>query len=414
MIKISDKFINFRRPSDHSTFSPSSMERFINCPASLRLCSSIPTEEEQDYSKEGTLAHKIAEAYFYANMLDVTLPKSLIAEAQQWKSYDEMINGAQAYTSELETWLNHIEVGRILWYGLEVATPIIPEEGCYGTGDCVIIGSRSCVIIDYKFGRKKVHADSMQLRAYAAGVLAHLENVPDDYRIYAVIVQPRVDYASTVHCYSKDQVEEFFLEIKSMIERAKDPSEQPFRGDKKHCFWCPASRTKDPAHKCPAIRKELDVVSAEDFRGYLIGSSGEIEKLGPDPKRDFALKKLIAFAPVIEQAAKKAREEFEFRIERGEVIEGFEYQEVLGNRVWRYDDQRIAQALAETFEKMEGKCFKVVPETKKLLTISEVEKIVGKNKLDQFVVRPVKKELVLVDEEQLKIRKQFLEYFEEE
>lgn len=413
MIKVSDKLKNFKRPSDHSTFSPSSMDRFINCPASLRLCSTIPQEDEQDYSREGTLAHKVAENYFYAEMLGAQLPKSILDEASAWKSYDEMISGAQAYTSELETWLNHIEVGNVLWYGLEVATPIIPEEGCFGTSDCVIVGDRSCVIIDYKFGRKKVHADSLQLRAYAAGILAHLENVPDDYRIYSVIVQPRVDFASTVHCYSKDQVEEFFLEIKSMIERAKDPSEQPMRGDKKHCFWCPASRTKDPAHKCPAIKRELDAVSAEDFRGYLIGSSGEIETLGPNAKRDAALIKLIAIAPVIEQAAKKAKEEFEFRFERGEKIEGFEMKEVLGNRVWRYDDERIATMLEEEFEKIKGNAFKTVPETKKLLTITEVEKIVGKNKIDSLIVRPIKKELCLIDEKELEIRKQFLDYVED-
>ena len=411
MVTVSKKLSEFVRPSEHSTFSPSSMDRFIMCPASLRICKDVPQEEEQDYSKEGTLAHTVAETFFYSTMLDIPMPNDLINEMNLWpKSMNDMAIGASFYANEVRTWLAHPEIGEVLWYGLERGVPIVPEESCFGTGDCIIVGTKGAAVIDYKFGRKRVHADSMQLRAYAAGVLKHLSDVPEDYRIFTVIVQPRVDLAASVHCYMKEEIESFFSSITDMIRRSKNPSELPIRGDKKHCFWCPASRTKDPAFKCPAIKQELDTISAEDFRGYLIGSSGEVESIGPNARRDESLKKLIAFAPIIKQAAEKAQQELEFRLERGEVIEGVKLADVEGKRYWRYDDQRMSKMLEDAFDKLKDSTMTVIPATVKLKTIGEIEKVIGKDKLEDFTTRPVKKEIVLEDAETLKLRKQFLDY----
>jgi len=411
MLTIHPGLINFKRPSDHSTYSPSSMDRLIACPASVNICKNIPEEPTADYATEGTLAHSYAEAKFYHEMLGAELDQELINSCQPLKSYHDMVNGADMYVKEVRDWLGNPEMGKVLWYGLEKGVPIFPEDGAFGTGDCIIVGTRSAVIMDYKFGKKKVHADSKQLKAYAAGVLRYLQDVPEDYRIYCVIVQPRVDVAASVHCYSVDEIREFLVVIKDMIVRSKDPNGVVNRGDKKHCFWCPASRTSNPSLKCPALKSELSLVAEEDLRGYLRVLQEPVESVtNSNPKRDESLKRLIALAPAVMQAAQKAKEEFEFRIEAGEKIPGVVFTSTEGNRKWANSDKDTWEALATRFPDIKDQLTKEVPATVKLKGLGEIEKLVGKDKLNGLTMKPISKSLELADDEIMKHANLFIDY----
>ncbi|RPJ72989.1 MAG: DUF2800 domain-containing protein [Alphaproteobacteria bacterium] len=62
-IKIHPSLLNFIRPSDHSTFSPSSMDRIITCPYSVEPSKSIPNVSSS-YAEEGTMAHSVCEALY--------------------------------------------------------------------------------------------------------------------------------------------------------------------------------------------------------------------------------------------------------------------------------------------------------------------------------------------------------------
>lgn len=412
MLTIHPGLINFVRPSEHSTYSPSSMDRLIACPASIKICESIPPEPEADYATEGTIAHSHAEASFYYEMLGAPISYDLSMKVASLKSSHDILAGSQMYVKEIQSWLGNPEVGRVLWYGLERGVPIFPEKGAFGTGDCIIVGDRGAVVIDYKFGKKKVHADSMQLKAYAAGVLRYLQDVPEDYRIYTVIVQPRVDVAASVHCYSVDEIREFLAVIADMITQSETPNLQPNRGDKKHCFWCPANRTSDPRLKCPALRSELTTVAEEDLRGYLRTLSEPVDSLSQEnTKRDEALKKLIALAPTVAQAAQKAKEEFEFRLNAGEKIPGVAFTATEGDRKWIHSDEATMwETLANSFPEFKGQLVKNIPATVKLKTLGEIEKLVGKGKLNGLTIKPITKTIELTDDEQSKHRNLFINY----
>jgi len=412
MISIHPGLINFKRPSEHSTYSPSSMDRLIACPASIKICANIPQEPEADYATEGTLAHSHAEASFYLEMYGAPISLDLQHQVAAAKSCHEMLSGSDMYVKEIRDWLGNPEVGRVLWYGLERGVPIFPEKGAFGTGDCIIVGSKAAVVIDYKFGKKKVHADSKQLKAYAAGVLRYLQDVPEDYRIYTVIVQPRVDVAAAVHCYSLEEIREFLAIIADMIVQSEKPNLLPNRGDKKHCFWCPASRTSDPRLKCPALRSELTTLAETDLRGYLRQLSEPIGSLSEENfKRDEALKKLIALAPAVNQAAQKAREEFEFRIQSGEKIPGVEFISTEGKRKWAHSDDAIMWSeLAKSFPELQNELVKNIPASVKLKTLSEIEKMVGKEKLNGLTIKTIIKTIELTDDEQTKHANLFIDY----
>jgi hypothetical protein len=412
MLRVKPELKDFVRPSDHSVYSPSSIERFIECPGSIRVCKDIPEIAAGVYAEEGTMAHTLAELTFYQDMYEIDIPQEVYDEVNTWKSASDMTQGAYIYSNEVQNWLKNPEVGEVIWFGLEKGIPIFPEEGAFGTGDCTIVGDKACVIIDYKFGKRKVHADAPQLRAYAAGVLRHLENVPSDYRIYTVIVQPRVEFAASVHVYTVEEIEEFTKDIWDMIGETKKPN-APLKRGSKHCFFCPANQTKDPALKCPLIKAEMVTVSEENFQGYLRDISAPVESLSvPSVKRDEALKKLILFAPIIADAAKRAEEEFTYRIEENnESIPGLEIVEAVGRRSWS-DESSVLAALETKFPKLADKFVKIIPESRKLRGIGEVEKILGKSKteINDLTVSPITRKLKMLDEEQYSLAEKFNNY----
>jgi hypothetical protein len=88
-------------------------------------------------------------------------------------------------------------------------------------------------------------------------------------------------------------------------------------------------------------------------------------------------------------------EELMMRIEAGEYVEGVRIIEELGNRQLNFETDEQAAAALKTQFNIDP--FKIIPETKKLKTITEIEKVVGKNKLDSLCVRKVKKKVDIID-----------------
>jgi hypothetical protein len=48
-------------PSEHAKLSPSASERWMTCPASIRMEEQVPPEPESTYAAEGTAAHSLGE-----------------------------------------------------------------------------------------------------------------------------------------------------------------------------------------------------------------------------------------------------------------------------------------------------------------------------------------------------------------
>ena len=58
-------------PLKHAKLSPSASERWISCPASIRMEASVRGEEEKEsfYAREGTAAHALAEIKAWPRLL---------------------------------------------------------------------------------------------------------------------------------------------------------------------------------------------------------------------------------------------------------------------------------------------------------------------------------------------------------
>lgn len=402
-IQIHPDLLNFVRPSPHSTFSPSASDRWDEnaCPFSINYCKNIP-EEPSKYAAEGTLAHTVSEEYFKSWVYQQPMPHEVQMQmlTETNDNGAEMMEGAEIYRAMIASYLHRPDiVGEILYYGLESGIPIFPEEGAFGTADFILIGTKACIIGDYKFGRKPVNANSFQLRSYAAGVRRYLSNLPFDYNFIAVVVQPRTDFHPKVHEYSVTEMDETLNSIWRSIHASKQPNLQPNKGN--WCHFCPANQTKNPELQCPLIKGKYQEALDNDFDVILRDLHAPVATFnGTNLKRDQAMVKLIAIAPYIQNLAANAQSELEYRIlEKKEVIEGVVIEEKVGNRKWALDEYETAARV----RLLDPNVDPMVRPEPKLKSISQIEKEVGKNRLDSLTVRPITKKLVIENETQKNI-----------
>jgi hypothetical protein len=164
-----------------------------------------------------------------------------------------------------------------------------------------------------------------------------------------------------------------------------------------HCFWCPAKRTKDIAKKCPSILGKPERLANERFDSFLSDMYAPVESIvAENPKRDMALLKIHALFPLMKQIVKDSTEEIKMRLEKGEVVYGFTLTPEEGKReISGEDDVQKAKLITEKFG---INPWKEVPATHKLMTITEIEKILGKNKLNVICTKKITKKVDILSD----------------
>ena len=153
-------------PNQHALLSPSSSERWLHCPKSVRL-----SEQFEDttsvYASEGTEAHALCEHLVLTALgRHSTDPRSWFKQYSQ--EMQEAAEGYTAYIMETVAALRQdgVEPSVFVEQRLDMRSYV---KDCFGTSDCVIIGGDTIVICDFKFGKLPVPATSPQLRIYALG-----------------------------------------------------------------------------------------------------------------------------------------------------------------------------------------------------------------------------------------------------
>jgi hypothetical protein len=399
-VQLHHDFINFKRPTPHSKFSPSAADRWLStgCSFAVNFCQGIP-EEKTSYSEEGTLAHTLCEAIFRKEFYGMELPSELLIQLAMLPDHGaEMMESAHQYVEILSFWLNHREaIGEVIFMGMEHGVPVFPEKGCFGTADFVIVGTKAAALIDFKYGRgKNVRPDTVQLKVYAAGLARYLLNLPQDYRVHVIIHQPRTDSLAKEHSYSMPELYAFQKEIWQSILNSERTDLAPVEGN--HCFWCPGKRTKDVKLKCPAILEKPMKVAQENFAAFLQDMNAPVDYIGaPNPKRDEAILKLHALYPLIKQIVEDTTAEIEMRLKNGEGIPGFHIVDAIGKReLSGANESEKAELIKTHFPQVNP--WKEVPATTKLRTITEIEKEIGKNKLDAVCTKKITKKVEMQSE----------------
>ena len=344
-------------PETHALLSPSSSERWISCPPSVRMSEGIE-EKPSEYAAEGTAAHSLCEYKLHEllgyEQLDIR------------ENLDYYNKEMEDCTEEYRNYINELLAehgGRkpLMFVEQRVDFSRFVKEG-FGTSDCIIIDNDTIFVIDFKYGTGvKVDAlNNTQMMIYAIGALEMFDGIFDISHVVMTIFQPRLNNISTFEM-TKDDLYHWALAI---LKPAADMAYQG-AGDFKcgeHCRFCKAKSN------CRA-RAEYNLKLAQyDFKMPATLEDIEIESLLGK------LDMLIDWAEDIKTYALD-------QAVQGKKWRGYKIVEGRSNRKYT-DDKAVADKVTKAGYD---------PYEEKVLGITAMSKLLGKKKFEELLSGLVEK-----------------------
>lgn len=316
----------------HALLGPSSAERWISCPASVRMARQVPTPPSSIYADEGTACHALAEIEARHALIPQAGSAGDQAVAYQqdladWREanlqYDEteMRPHAMAYVDLLRTTMAE-EPGSVLFLEQKVPTGV---PSCWGTADAVIVSTTRCVIVDLKYG-KGVQVDAFenpQLMLYGVGALESIADALGSIEtVQWCVFQPRLNHVDCVEMPAADL--RAWRDTLITIAEAALGEDAPFGPSETACRWCPVSGN------CKA---QMDYFIAQDF-GVEPGTldAEDLAELLPQ------LDGIEAFCAAVRASA------LDRALNKGEVIKGYRVVRSNGKR-YVTDEDGVIEAL---------------------------------------------------------------------
>ena len=359
-------------PRTHSILAPSAKE-WMHCGLAAKFLATKEEDEGSEAAQFGTQAHALAEAYINESLKLTAYEANVAPTAEELKKTLTLYNEEMEYlASSYSTYV----VEQVAFERKRIgAEPIVLIEqylemdyapDTHGTVDCCIIAGDTLTVIDNKTGFIKVTAEedgqlNSQLAIYGLYAYKAFKDVYPIKQIRLVIFQERIHNFSEI-TVSADQLETWEKDV--LISAAKNAmSENPISASGWWCKYCPGKatcRTRcDEAFETVGEMKPPNLMTDEEIEAML-------------PKLD----SVIAYAEAVkEYALKKA-------IEQGRRWTGFKLVESQTKRKIT-DEVAVGKILTDAGYD---------PYTKKLLSISDIQKMVGKSQFDtlvgNYVTRP--------------------------
>ena len=339
-------------PNEHAILSASSSHRWLECTPSARLEQEF-NEYETVASKEGTAAHALAEHKLKRKLkMRSERPISEFNDEDMELYTDDYAD----YVFEQYTKAKRYDENTQIFIEQKLDFSCYVPDG-FGTGDAVIISKGKLQIIDLKYGMGVlVNAENnSQMMLYALGALKKFGKEYDIKKIKMVIFQPRRENVSVW--------ETTVTQLKKWAEKKLRPrAEMAFKGTGNylpgsHCQFCKA------AIKCRARAEENLKIAQQEFKMPPLLSDAEIEAI---------LTKVPELKKWVEAIWDYATEQ----ALKGKQWNGFKV--VQGKSVRKYSNE----------EKVVDACnnagYKDIY-VKKLITITEMEKLMGKKVFNEVL-----------------------------
>lgn len=196
----------------HALFSPSNAEKWFNCSASLGMEIGLKEIKSTKYSKEGSIAHKIAEKVLknkLYNLNNKKLKKKI--NAFNYINTRPLLFSTKKENNLVinETMAKHIQIyidkvwkmskNNFLFIEQKVNfSKVIGISNQFGTADAIVIKKTEIQVHDFKYGFVKVNAkNNKQMQLYALGAIQK-NNFKNNVfkKIRLCIHQPRLNYFS--------------------------------------------------------------------------------------------------------------------------------------------------------------------------------------------------------------------------
>ena len=357
-------------PELHAKLSSSASKRWLGCPGSVKLSEHYPNGSSI-YADEGTIAHGVAEGMISK---DDKLVQKYEVEADKFYGEHPELNGTflemkmilQPYVDyvfeEYAEQVHEDEAAQLMTEERVDLTEYIP--GGFGTSDVVILRQGRLHIIDLKYGKGvSVSAeDNPQLKLYALGTLARFDMLYDIEDVVMTIYQPRLDNVSTDTIKAKDLYAWGEEVIKPGAQLALSEDAPVHAGD--WCQFCPAR------YDCK--ERARDAMELQKYLGRMVLSPEEIaEILGK-------IDRLTKFAEDIKDSALTKALDGE-EIPGWKVVEGRSIRKYVGS-----EEEIVRQCEGAGYDQ-------ALLYERKLLTITNMEKLMGKKQFAEVLGAYVEK-----------------------
>lgn len=241
----------------HALLAPSSAKRWMTCTPSARLEATMP-EKDTAYTREGTIAHAMAEAILrdmLAQKLDhfpepaeyLTSRSGVILaefcrtcdhEGLDWKEMAETVYDNYVrlvYEAYLGAKLVDPDAELLIEARLKLSE-FIPEG--FGSSDAVLIYGKTLEVFDLKYG-KGVKVDSeknAQMMCYALGAYCGPGELYDIADVRMTIIQPRLRHESSWSMTAPDLLNWAYNVLKPAAALAFRGEGEQVPGE--HCRFC--------------------------------------------------------------------------------------------------------------------------------------------------------------------------------
>lgn len=308
--------------NDHSTrahalLSASSSARWLACPPSAVAAEAYPNEDT-DYTREGELAHEVAEA--------IARGESFILdrEATERGITQEMIECAEGYRDYIQEQIKDDSATVLIEQRVDFS-PWVPDG--FGTTDCIIIQGNTMDVIDYKYGKGVAVSavDNSQEKLYGLGALNEFGFVYEVEKVRLHIYQPRLNNVSVYELTVAELMSWAETEVKPTAAQAAKGKGKYKPGE--HCRFCPH------AGKCRTLTKACTEYVT------INGMKASVEVLAPWEVAD-----VLKMEPLISLWLKRVKDQALTTMLDGEEIPGFKVVAGRGSRAWK-DEQAVDLAL---------------------------------------------------------------------
>ena len=346
----------------HATLSASSAHKWLVCTPSARLEEQFPSKTSE-YMQEGTLAHAIAEfkvrSYFLEPMTKTTQTRRLNKFKKEEGFQDEMLEHTDTYLNFLKEEALKTNTKPFISVEQKVDFSSYVPEG-FGTADCIMISGDTLHIIDFKYGKGvKVEAeDNPQMKLYSLGAISAYGLFYPLKNIKMSIVQPRIDNISSYEMPIEQLLEWGEKTVKPQAQKAFAGIGDYVQGE--HCRFCRAKgacefRAKENMKVIEKIENSYNGTITNDELGEMLTKTDGIEQWIKDIKA-YALDLVL----------------------KGEQVKGWKAVEGKSNRKISDTDKAFEILEANGYE--EALLYEKVP-----LTLTKLEKVVGKTKLAEAI-----------------------------
>ncbi|MBP3887687.1 MAG: DUF2800 domain-containing protein [Cellulosilyticum sp.] len=359
-------------PDVHAKLSASGAKRWLSCPPSVKLEEEF-NEEPSIYAEEGTYAHALAEIKLRLALGQIKkkeyekLVRALEKEYENFHN-QSLVEYVEAYVGKVQEFFAEAKAhtsDAVIELEQRVDFSRWVPEG-FGTSDVVIIAEGVLHIIDLKFGQGvRVDAeDNPQLKLYALGAYEAFDMLYDIQQVKMTIIQPRLDHISSSELVIEDLLEWGENYVKPRADLAFNGEGEFAPGE--HCRFCKAKAV------CKArAEKQLELMK------YNFES--------PDSFTDDELGILLKdIGKLLDWAKDVSDYMYEQATQHGRHFEGWKLVE--GRSTRKYTDTIVvAKALKDAGYK------EAVIYEKNLLTITAMEKVIGKKAFNEIVGHLIEK-----------------------